>query len=116
MSWYPDMGCETMAARGDHVRAVGWLSSNHPFPKGPVPPEFLARLREFVRLPNHSAKALSFPAFAGLHDNVSPDVYERARRCFAASYEVVRVPGGHFMHRESPVEFIAELTRLLRAA
>ncbi|MEO7096564.1 MAG: alpha/beta hydrolase, partial [Polyangiales bacterium] len=55
-------------------------------------------------------------AFAGLHDNISPSVYERARKSFASSYEVVKVPGGHFMHREHPSEFIAELTRVLRAA
>jgi pimeloyl-ACP methyl ester carboxylesterase len=55
-------------------------------------------------------------AFAGGHDNVSPRAYEKARRCFAGSYDVVQVPGGHFMHREHPSEFIAELTRVLGAA
>ena len=55
-------------------------------------------------------------AFAGMHDNISFGQYERARRKFARSYEVVKVPGGHFMHREHPTEFIAELIRLLRAA
>jgi pimeloyl-ACP methyl ester carboxylesterase len=55
-------------------------------------------------------------AFAGMNDNVAPSAFERARRSFAASYEVVQVPGGHFMHREHPTEFIAELTRVLRAA
>lgn len=53
-------------------------------------------------------------AFAGLDDNVSPRVYDKARRWFAASYDVVSVPGGHFMHRERPSEFIPELTRVLR--
>jgi pimeloyl-ACP methyl ester carboxylesterase len=47
---------------------------------------------------------------------VSPRAYEKARRCFAGSYDVVQVPGGHFMHREHPNEFIAELTRVLGAA
>jgi pimeloyl-ACP methyl ester carboxylesterase len=55
-------------------------------------------------------------AFSGMHDNVASSVFERARRCFASSYEVVKVPGGHFMHREYPSEFTLELTRLLRAA
>jgi pimeloyl-ACP methyl ester carboxylesterase len=54
--------------------------------------------------------------FAGLHDNVAVGAYERARKSFAASYEVVKVPGGHFPHRERPTEFLAELTRVLRAA
>jgi pimeloyl-ACP methyl ester carboxylesterase len=55
-------------------------------------------------------------AFAGMHDNVSFGQYERARRRFGKSYEVVKVPGGHFMHREHPNEFITELLRLIRAA
>ena len=50
------------------------------------------------------------------HDIFSPRAYEKARHCFDASYEVVKVPGGHFMHREHPSEFIAELTRHVRAA
>jgi pimeloyl-ACP methyl ester carboxylesterase len=29
-------------------------------------------------------------------------------------YEVVRMPGGHFMHREHPKRFIEELLRVLR--
>jgi pimeloyl-ACP methyl ester carboxylesterase len=70
------------------------------------------------RMPASLKASIKVPAvaFAGVHDNVSPRAYEKARRCFEASYEVVQVPGGHFMHREHPTEFIAELTRLLRAA
>ncbi len=68
------------------------------------------------RLPAPLRASIEVPtiAFAGLHDHVSLRAFERARHCFAASYEVVRVPGGHFMHREHPSEFIAELTRVLR--
>lgn len=70
------------------------------------------------RVPASLRAKIIVPAatFAGLHDNVDVSAYERARRSFAAGYEVVRVPGGHFMHREHPGEFIAELLRLLRAA
>ena len=75
---------------------------------GALTPRLPASLRAPIRVPA--------VAFAGTDDTVSPGVYERARRCFAASYEVVRVPGGHFMHRERPGEFLAELLRLLRAA
>jgi pimeloyl-ACP methyl ester carboxylesterase len=53
-------------------------------------------------------------SFAGLHDMIAPRTYEKARHCFKASYEVVQVPGGHFMHREHPEEFIDELVRHLR--
>ncbi len=53
-------------------------------------------------------------AFAGIHDMVAPRLYEKARHKFTASYEVVQVPGGHFMHREHPEEFRTELVRVLR--
>jgi hypothetical protein len=67
MSWFPDMGNKSMVAEGDHVRAIGWLSSDQPFPQGEVPAAFFAHLEEFVRLANESAEALWFGAFAGLH-------------------------------------------------
>ena len=62
-------------------------------------------LRELIKMPA--------VAFAGLDDTISPRPYEKARRCYAASYEVVKVPGGHFMHREHPAEFNAELLRVI---
>lgn len=68
MSWYQDMGHESMVAVGDHVRAVGWLSSACPFPRGELPAEFVTRLLEFVRRADHSSEVLGFPAFGGWHD------------------------------------------------
>ncbi len=68
MSWYQDLDTHTMVASGDHVRAIGWLAGDQPFQQGDVPPGFLARLDEFVRLVGRSAEALSFPAFGGLHE------------------------------------------------
>jgi pimeloyl-ACP methyl ester carboxylesterase len=54
-------------------------------------------------------------AFAGEHDAIlGPRTYEKARGCFTGSYEVVQVPGGHFMHREHPEPFLRELVRVLR--
>jgi pimeloyl-ACP methyl ester carboxylesterase len=53
-------------------------------------------------------------AFAGESDIISPRVYEKARRWFSSSYEVVQVPGGHFMHREHPEHVIPELVRVVR--
>ena len=52
-------------------------------------------------------------SFAGEHDMISPRAFEKARHRFTASYEVVQVPGGHFMHREHPEHFITELVRVL---
>jgi pimeloyl-ACP methyl ester carboxylesterase len=53
-------------------------------------------------------------AFAGEHDMIAPRAYEKARHCYDASYEVVNVPGGHFMHREHPDVFVPELVRVIQ--
>jgi pimeloyl-ACP methyl ester carboxylesterase len=67
------------------------------------------------RVPAPFSLPITVPAvaFAGEHDNITPRAYEKARHCFTASYEVVQVPGGHFMHREHPNEFATELLRVL---
>lgn len=52
-------------------------------------------------------------AFAGTDDTFPPVVYDRARSRYAAAYEVVMMPGGHFMHREHPEHFTRELLRVL---
>lgn len=69
-----------------------------------------------LRLPAGHKLPITVPAvaFAGTHDIVAPRAYEKARHCFKASYEVVQVPGGHFMHREHPDPFIPELVRVIR--
>jgi len=68
------------------------------------------------KLPPSAMMPIKVPAiaFAGEHDAVmNTRTYEKARLAFEASYEVVQVPGGHFMHRERPDEFIPELLRVL---
>jgi pimeloyl-ACP methyl ester carboxylesterase len=69
-----------------------------------------------IRMPPSLRKKITVPvvAFAGEHDNIAPRAYEKARHWFTASYEVVQVPGGHFMHREHPEHFAGELVRVLR--
>ena len=67
-------------------------------------------------LPPEQKATVKVPAvaFAGEHDNAwGPRYFEKARHCFEASYEVVQVPGGHFMHREHPAEFNRELVRVV---
>lgn len=53
-------------------------------------------------------------SFAGEDDMLAPRMYEKARHKFEASYEVVQMPGGHFMHREHPDQFSTELVRVLK--
>ncbi len=54
-------------------------------------------------------------AFAGDTDIVPPAAYERARAWYTGPYEIVTMPGGHFMHREHPDRFASELLRLVQS-
>jgi hypothetical protein len=67
MSFFPDMGCNSQVASGEHVRAIGWLHPDHPYRKGEVAPEFFVRLKEFAARSSDSAEALYFGAFGGFH-------------------------------------------------
>lgn len=67
MSFFPDMGWESLVVSGDHIRAIGWLHPAYPYTKGEVPAEFLARLKEFTARNGDSAEALYFGAFGGYH-------------------------------------------------
>lgn len=69
-----------------------------------------------VSVPQSVRGRISVPTvmFAGATDPFfEPAAYERARRHFTAGYEVVALPGGHFLHREHPDEFNAALLRRL---
>jgi pimeloyl-ACP methyl ester carboxylesterase len=63
------------------------------------------------RLPAGQRKKVTVPAvaFSGEHDLMKPRAFERARSRYTAGYEVVHMPGGHFMHREHPDRFEVEL-------
>lgn len=69
-----------------------------------------------VRIPKLMRQKITVPAvsFAGESDMLPPRAYEKARHFFTNSYEVVQMPGGHFMHREHPEHFTRELVRVLR--
>lgn len=64
-----------------------------------------------VRLPPSHRGKVTMPAvaFAGASDVIKPAAFERARRLYRDSYEVVVLPGGHFLHREHPERFNEEL-------
>ena len=49
----------------------------------------------------------------GLFGLIAPEEFERAASLFTNGYRVIRVPGGHFMHREHPEHFNRELLRVL---
>lgn len=68
-------------------------------------------------LPKVHMKRVTVPsvAFAGNDDIISPSQFDRAASRYNDKYEVVRMPGGHFMHREHPDRFNSELLRVLDA-
>lgn len=61
MSFYPDLANACMVGHGNRLRAIGWLSDAHAFPRGEVPAEFVALLRR------HVATAFQPLAFGGVH-------------------------------------------------
>ena len=67
------------------------------------------------KIPAAQRKRVTVPsvAFAGMDDIIAAQMYDRAARRYEASYEVVKIPGGHFMHREHPDRFNEELLRVL---
>jgi hypothetical protein len=67
MSHFPDMGTVTMVAAGPHVRAVGWLDPDHPFPQGDAPRGSLNKLQQFVEHADQIGFALGLPRFLGPH-------------------------------------------------
>jgi pimeloyl-ACP methyl ester carboxylesterase len=67
------------------------------------------------RLPASQRRKVQVPsvAFAGATDVLPTAAYERARSRYAGAYEVIVLPGGHFLHREHPERFASELLRVL---
>lgn len=69
-----------------------------------------------VQLPRSHRGRVTMPsvAFAGATDGgVKPAAFERARRLYADRYEIVLLPGGHFLHREDPELFCDQLIERL---
>jgi pimeloyl-ACP methyl ester carboxylesterase len=66
-------------------------------------------------LPSSQKAKIRVPTvcFAGDSDIMPASAYEAARSRFLGPYEVVPMPGGHFMHREHPDVFNRELLRVL---
>jgi hypothetical protein len=58
--FFPDLGTECQVDHGPHVRAVGWLSKDHPYPTGAADPGFVAALHEHVAQPWQPVAALGW--------------------------------------------------------
>ena len=63
------------------------------------------------RPPESLRRRVTVPAvsIAGTDDILSADVFDQVRSCYAAGYDVIKMPGGHFLHREHPERFNREL-------
>jgi pimeloyl-ACP methyl ester carboxylesterase len=65
--------------------------------------------------PGHRRKiAVPTVSFRGETDILDRSAFERARSRFTGTYEIVSMPGGHFLHREHPEPFVAELLGALK--
>ncbi len=71
-------------------------------------------LRPWPRSSHRKKIAVPTVCFAGGSDIMPATAYERARSQFTGPYEVVQMPGGHFMHREHPAIFNEKLLRVLQ--
>ncbi len=76
MTFYPDLSTESQIAAGAFVRAIGWLSSERPFPRGEAAPGLVARLGLFREHWGESTVALSWAVAGGPH---TCDLCERHR-------------------------------------
>ncbi len=67
------------------------------------------------RIPPSQRHKISVPAvaFAGETDLLAPSAFDRAARWYSSPYRVIKMPGGHFMHREYPEQFIENLLGVL---
>ena len=54
--YFPDLSTKCSADHGECVRAIGWLAAGQDFPKGEVPPQFLEKLREHLKVPWQTIK------------------------------------------------------------
>lgn len=68
MAHFEDLGTTTQIASGPHVRAVGWLSREQPFPSGAEPDApFLAGLKRLCERWSDGIDALGWPVAGGPH-------------------------------------------------
>jgi hypothetical protein len=68
VSYFPDLGTVTMATAGPHVRAIGWLDADYPYPTGRrLPAGFTAHLHACAGDWTRSARLLGLQTFLGWH-------------------------------------------------
>lgn len=115
MTWYPDLSQQTIMASGAHVRAIGWLHPDHPFSKGPVSPEFVTKLTQFIGLSSESSSTLFCIIMMGPHTCEFCGQNKDNRNFGVPCGELLYVAPamiGHYIEQheyQPPEEFIAAL-------
>src|SRR4029079_11725550 len=85
MTYFPDLCCMTMIEAGSQIRAIGWLSSDHDYPKARPAPEFIRRLQHLCDTWHASQAVFGFHILLGYH------VCEFCGTCRTSGN--IRVPG-----------------------
>jgi hypothetical protein len=115
MSWYPDLSNETLITSGPHVRAVGWLSSEHAYSTGDLPSLILEHIKTYCQHWGETLHALYWGLYMGFHTCELCEEF--------SSYGNVGLPAGellyvfpemlaHYVEKHQylpPEEFIAAL-------
>lgn len=106
--WSPtwEFAPEETAAVKECYRNPESLDAALGYYRGAKPGRVPAPMREKIAVDTMVVAGLDDPA-------LEVGIYEEARRRFTGEYEVVALPGGHFVHRESPTEFVEAAVRFL---
>jgi hypothetical protein len=100
MPFYPDLHTESMVGHGDRHRAIGWLSSGHPFPRSAVPRAFVEVLKR------HVGSAFQPLAFGGKHTCELCGNYSASGNVWVPTRDVVYVAPEMIVHYIVDHEYI----------
>jgi len=112
MAHFTDLDTTTQITRGPHVRAIGWLSAKHPYPKGSVSETFRDRLRSFCARWDDSVRALHWPVAGGPHTCELCDEFRAAGNFGVPAGAILFVAPemvGHYVEKHGylpPKEFV----------
>jgi hypothetical protein len=90
MTYFPDLCCMTMIESGSRIRAIGWLSSDHDYPKARPAPEFIRRLQRLCDTWHASQAVFGFHLLLGYH------ICEFCGTC--KTFGNIRIPGDRVLY------------------
>ena len=91
MTYYPDLGTNSMIDSGPHVRAVGWLDDAHKFTKAEIPQKLQRKLRQYSENWITSTEALAWGLLMGVHECELCDDYRASGNFGVPSQELLFV-------------------------